>query len=216
MKVIKSIHRKVDQNTDEWFGYRLGIATASKFSCLMVNCFKGKSFKANAEWGKVANEYACQLAHESLTQTKYADSFSNKYMERGHEHEPYAKELYEYETFYQVNDGGFFEYKHIGASPDGLIGDDGVIEIKTAIEKVHWERIESGTYDTTYKWQIMGELLLSNRKWCDFVSYCPEFYEPKRLYIHTVERNEDMIEQLYERSLKFNELVKQKIDFLQK
>ena len=93
---------------------------------------------------------------------------------------------------------------------------DGCIEIKTAIEKVHWILIEKGGYDTSYKWQIQGHMLIGDKKWCDFIRFCPEFYEPKRLYICRVERDETMINQLRSRLILFNNLVNQKIEILRK
>ena len=195
-------HHNVIQNSDEWYNLRGGRYTASNFAKICANM--GKSF------GDPAIRYARTKALEQFTgQVDQSSSFSNKHMDRGHELEPFAIEAYQDETFFDVDNGGFYCNDYIGDSPDGLVGPDGCIEVKSVITNTHWLRIESGGIDTTYKWQIQGHLLLSGRTWCDFISYCPEF-TPKPLYVHRVERNDKMIEQLKGRLIEFHELVQTK------
>jgi hypothetical protein len=192
----------VEQNSDEWYQLRLGRYTSSNFGKICANM--GKAF------GLPAIKYARKKALEQVTnELDETDNFSNKYMERGHELEPIAIELYELQTFNEVTNGGFYCNDLYGDSPDGLVGSDGCIEVKSVIPSTHWERIEKGGIDTAYKWQIQGHLLLSGRDWCDFISYCPEF-RPRPLYICRVERDEKMLEQLAERLEEFHALVLEK------
>jgi hypothetical protein len=135
-------------------------------------------------------------------------------MRRGNELEPFARELYEFENMVVVKNGGFFEDGKRGDSPDGLVGDEGVIEIKSVQYNAHWYILEKGGYDTKYKWQIQNHLWITGRKWCDFVSYCPEFPPDKKLYIFRIEKNNEMIVQMEERIKQFEELVEKNIEYL--
>lgn len=199
----------VIQNTDDWYNLRLGKSTSSNFHKICANI--GKSF------GLPAKRYARKIALEKVTNKLDTTSMlSNKYLDRGHELEPIARELYEDHTMYHVSNGGFYEYGRFGDSPDGLIGDDGMLEIKCVIPETHWHRIEKGGYDTAYKWQIQGHLFVSDREWCDFVSYCPEFTEDKQLYIYRVKRDKELLSLMHDRLNKFNELIDQKIKLLKK
>lgn len=183
----------------------------------MANTMNRKGeFDVEANWGETAKHYARQIAFERVTGRRYENGFTSQLFDRGHEYEPIARELYEEETFNEVKNGGFTELGVYGDSSDGLIGDHGCVEIKVAIEKVHWDLLESGGYDTKYKWQIQGHIWINDRDWCDFVRFCPEFHEPKRLCIYRVYKNTDMIEQLMERLRHFNNLIKEKIIILEK
>lgn len=197
----------VEQNTDEWFELRIGKATSSKFGAIMAN--EGKAF------GPPAVEYAEKIALEIVTgERDESSSFSNSYMERGHELEPIAKDEYEIETFSKVTNGGFNSCDNLGDSPDGNVGKDGCVEIKSVIPKTHWKRLKKGGYDTAYKWQIQGHIWLGEKQWCDFVSYCPEMPQSKRLYVYRVERDEDMISRMELRIEDFMLLVESNIEIL--
>lgn len=172
----------VQQNTDEWQALRLGKATASNFGCFMAN--QGGAF------GEPAKKYALQIALERLTGKKADYSFTNEHMERGHELEPVARMLYEDEHFCEVKNGGFFDCGQYGDSPDGLIGDDGVIEVKSVTAPVHYATIQRGSFDPAYRWQLVGHLDCTGRDWVDFISYCPEFPEESRLVVHRLHRDE--------------------------
>jgi hypothetical protein len=193
----------VEQNSQEWFDLRLGKCTASNFGVIMAN--EGKSF------GEPAKKYAIQLALEQITGKKSGVSFSNAHTERGHEQEPIARELYESTYFCDVSNGGFFDCGSYGDSPDGLIGDVGVIEIKSVISTTHFETLRRGDFDPSYKWQLIGHLDCTGREWVDFVSYCADFPEEKQLIVHRLHRDDysDEIERLRERRNVFLELVKQ-------
>ena len=173
---MSAIFHDVEQNTDDWYELRGGKITSSALSKAMANF--GKAF------GEPAKKYAVDIALEQITGQAVSGGYSNEHMDRGHEEEVIARMVYEDELFCEVTNGGFFELGDIGCSPDGLVGDDGVIEIKSAIPSIHFGRIKRGSFDPAYKWQLAGNLKFTGREWIDFISYCSSFPEGKRLYIH--------------------------------
>ena len=182
----------IDQNTEEWFEARRGVVTASNFATIMANY--GKAF------GNPALQYAMKVAIEGKT-NRSIDGFKNEWMERGIELEDDARQLYSDMTFTDVKPGQFWTEGRFGASPDGL-AEEGLIEIKCPKYSTHFNQIIKGGYDTAYKWQIMGQMWITDTPWCDFVSYCPDFPQNKQLYIFRVERDQAeearMIERLNE------------------
>lgn len=199
----------VEQNGPEWDALRLGKATASNYGKFMANY--GKAF------GDPAIRYALQLALERVTGTKSEHSFKSDDMERGHEQEPIARMLYEEQTFSDVTNGGFFDCGEWGDSPDGLIDDDGVLEIKCVIAPVHRETIRRGRFDPAYKWQLVGHLDATGRDWVDFASYCSDYPEHRQLVVYRTYRGEVETElaQLAERRAEFLELVRAETEQLQ-
>lgn len=191
----------VEQNSDEWFSLRAGKLTSSKLGTVMANF--GKSF------GEPAKKYAVNIAIEQITGTPIPSTFTNAHMERGHEQEPIARRMYENTTFSDVTNGGFYESDFIGCSPDGLVYDDGVIEIKSVIAPVHFANVKRGTVDPAYYWQCVGNLKFTGRKWLDFISYCSEFPEDKQLYTHRIYADSLSVEfgKLDERINEFKKLV---------
>ena len=170
----------MEQNSDEWFEARGGLITSSKLGVIMASY--GKAF------GEPAKKYAVNIAIEQLTGQAISSGYSNEHMERGHEQEPIARELYEQEYFCDVTNGGFFENKLIGCSPDGLVSDDGVIEIKSVIASTQFATVKRGKLDPAYKWQCYGNLMFTARDWLDYVSYCADFPEDKQIFIHRINR----------------------------
>lgn len=198
----------VEQNSPEWDALRLGKATASSYAKFMANY--GKAF------GDPALRYALQIALERVTGCKAEHSFRSDDMERGHEQEPVARMLYEEQTFTDVTNGGFFDCGDWGDSPDGLIGADGVLEIKSVIAPVHHATIRRGAPDPAYKWQLVGHLDATGRKWVDFVSYCSDY--PEHLQLVTFRTAREQVEtelaQLAERRAQFLELVRAEVEQL--
>jgi len=195
------IWHDIQQNTDEWQSLRCGKATSSQFGCFMAN--EGKAF------GEPARRYALQIALEICNGYKSEISFSNEHTERGHEQEPVARMLYEQEYFIDVTNGGFFDHGTYGDSPDGLIGKDGVIEIKSAIAPVHYATLRRGSFDPSYRWQLIGHLDCTGRDWVDFISYCSDFPADKQLLVSRLYRFacEDEMERLRARRDEFLVLV---------
>ncbi len=195
----------VEQNTDEWMALRCGKATASNFGCFMAN--EGKAF------GEPAKDYALQIALEIITGRKAEYGFSNSHTDRGHEQEPIARKMYEDLTFTEVTNGGFFCHGAYGDSPDGLVLHDGAIEIKSVIPKTHNATLKRGSFDPSYKWQLIGHLDCTERDWVDFVSFCSDFPSDKQLLIHRLYRKdyEDEINRLRSRRAEFLQLVQVEI-----
>lgn len=159
------IHHAIDQNSEEWDALRLGKFTASTFSDLFMA-------KTTAGYKKAI----IKVAYERVT-GESEDSYSNKWMQRGHEKEPFAVENYEMLTFNTCEPAGFFEYDEFtGASPDRkIIGFNGGCEFKCPSFQIYNEYLETGKLPKDYYWQIIGQLLCTG--W-DFIDYMP-YSNPK-------------------------------------
>lgn len=194
----------VEQNTGAWLDLRMGKATASSFGIVMAN--EGKAF------GDPAKRYALDLALQRLTGRR-AQGFSNAHTERGHAQEPIARDRYEQLTGEWVSNGGFFDCGTHGDSPDGLVNDDGVLEIKSVIAPTHYDTICREAPDPAYKWQLTGHLLCTGREWVDFASYCADFPDSSNLIVYRMHRADvqDQIERLAARLAEFEQLVQKTI-----
>lgn len=174
-----------EQYTLEWFEIRCGMPTASNFDKIITSQGKPSTQRKKYMY-KVAGEYITGVPE---------DTYQNAAMQRGSAMEPEARGLYEVITGDTVKQVGFIvgnpdvEY---GCSPDGLIGDDGMIEIKCPSLAVHVGYLLGNKLPTDYIQQVQGQLLVAERKWCDFVSYYPGI---KPLIVR-IERNEEFIKKL--------------------
>lgn len=186
----------IQQNSDEWYRLRAGKMTSSNLPKIMANY--GKAF------GDPAKRYAANIAVEQLTGNPISNDYSNAHMERGHEQEPIARALYEDETFCEVTNGGFFDCGFAGCSPDGLVNDCGLIEIKSVIAHVQVANIRRQAVDPAYYWQCVGNLMLTGREWIDFVSYCADFPPDNQLFIHRL-RAEDLQDEFEKVRSRINE-----------
>jgi len=199
------IWHDVEQNSDTWLDLRCGKVGGSSMSKVMANL--GKAF------GPPAHDLAVQIAIEQITGKRQESTYTNAHMDRGHEQEPIAKALYEQEYFCEVQNGGYFDSEDItGVSPDGLVDDDGAIEIKSVIQSVHFATVQRGKFDPSYKWQLYSELLLTGRDWIDFISFCATFPEGKRLFVDRIYRKDcgEQFEMINTRIAEFKELVDEK------
>ena len=154
------------QGTPEWFAARCGIPSASNFDKIVTS--------AGAP-SKQAEKYMYQLAAERVT-GRTEESYSNAAMERGKETEAEARDLYEIITDERVDSVGICfkdEDKLVGASPDGLVGDEGSIEIKCPLSHTHVGYLINGGLPSEYFQQVQGQLYVTGRKWVDFISYFP-------------------------------------------
>jgi len=176
------IYYDVEQNSDEWFALRVGRATSSNYACFMANYGK--------EFGEPAKRYALQIALELINGKRAEVGFSNDHTERGKKQEPIAIMMYEDKNFIDVGNGGFFDHITHGDSPDGLVGNDGVLEIKSVIAPVHYATLRRGSYDPVYKWQHIGHLDGTGRDWVDSVSFCSEFPARLQLITHRIYRHQ--------------------------
>lgn len=175
------IFHDVEQNSDEWLALRVGKLTGSSVSRVMANF--GKAF------GDPAKQLAIQIALEQINGYSTKEHYSNEHMERGHAQEPIARMLYEDAKFTDVSNGGFFDCGTWGDSPDGLVAESGVVEIKAVLGHVQYKTIERGTYDPSYKWQIANHLDCTERDWVDYVSYSADYPIGKQLYIYRIDRD---------------------------
>ena len=200
MQTIKNI----DQGSDEWIQLRLGVATASNFD---------KIITAGGKQSTTLEKYALQLATDKMLTTP-EPSYKNEAMIRGTELEPLARETYQEETFNIVEQITMFlsDCGNFGYSPDGLVGDDGLIEIKCPKATTHFQYIIDNKAPADYWQQLQGGLWLSGRKWIDFVSYHPDF-KTKQLFIIRVERDETYIAKLAELA---NKVILLRNEFLNK
>lgn len=172
----------VEQNKPEWDLLRVDKITSSKLACVMAKY--GKAF------GDPAKKYASEIALGQITGLVPASGYSNSHMDRGHEEEPAARQAYEDRYMTVVTNGGFYEDGDEGASPDGLVGEPGMIEIKSAIPSIHYARIAKQSFDAAYRWQLVGNLKISRREWIDFISYCADYPEGKRIYVYRCYRDD--------------------------
>lgn len=157
-----------------------------------------------------AKKSAIIIARELVTRKRsLIEGYSNAHMERGHEQEPIARALYEELTFCDVANGGFYDNGLTGCSPDGLVNNDGLIEIKSVIDTTHFATIQRNSFDPAYKWQLYFNLKESGREWIDFVSYCADFPEKTQLFTHRIWSNlaGEQFKQIDLRLLEFESLV---------
>lgn len=195
-----------EQGSPEWFAERCGLATASEFSSILA---KGQ--------GKTRASYLRKIVAERLTGVP-AEHFKNGYMDRGHEYEPLARAEYEYRREVTIETIGLIKHDHIdvACSPDGLVGNDGGVEIKSVIPTTQVETILGGCVPSEHKAQVQGNIWISGRKWWDFVSFCPEMPPELRLFVVRCEPDRKYIETLSEEVCRFNEEVVSTIELIRR
>ncbi len=178
------------QGSDDWFAARCGKATASKMHDITARTKTG--------WGASRANYAAQLIAERLTGT-VADSFSNTAMAWGTETEPQARAAYSFHTDAEVTEVGFIDHPAIGlsgASPDGLVGRHGLIEIKCPGTATHLETLLGAEIDGKYIKQMHWQMACTGRQWCDFVSFDPRLPAELQLKIIRVVRDDALMASL--------------------
>lgn len=198
----------MDQRTDDWFAARLGKVTASRIADVVAKTKSGPSAsRAN---------YMAQLIVERMT-GKPTESYSNSAMQWGTDTEPLARAAYEMATDTIVDEVGFVEHESLsmcGASPDGLVGEKGLIEIKCPNTSTHIETLINGTIDNKYMLQMQWQMACTDREWCDFVSFDPRMPEPLQLKIIRVPMNEMLVVDLENQVEQFLNEVQEKVKFL--
>lgn len=177
----------ITQNSSDWDKLRKRRFTASGFNDLFM--------------GKTTAGYRDALykpVFERLT-GESPEHFYGAYMERGHKLEPWAIEQYEMDNFVEIKNGGFFTLGDwIGASPDGLIGKDGLFEGKAPKYTTHIDYLIKKELPNIYYWQVHGQMYVTNRDWVDFYSFHPRL-EPLCTRVHRDEKIEDeLIKKLHE------------------
>lgn len=189
-----------EQNSPEWIAARIGWPSASKFKDILA---KGQ--------GKMRKTYLHKLAGEILT-GEPMDSFTNGHMERGHEWEDDARRLYEFERDVDAVQIGFAHNDLAGCSPDSLIGDNGLLEIKTALPHILVERHVQGGVPGEHVAQIQGQLWIMDRDWCDLMMFHPKLPP----YIVRVERDGEYISNLISEIQRFRADVDQVVAWISK
>lgn len=180
---------EVEQGTDEWLAMRSGLVTASRMADVMA--------KLKSKNGMAADRrrYLMEVVVGRLTGLN-PETYVSPAMQWGLDNEDLAKGAYEISTSSIIEPGGFAihdKIKWFGASPDGLIGDDGLVEVKCPNSDTHIGYILSGEIPDDYKPQMWAEMACTNRSWCDFVSFDPRMPKNLRLFIRRFPRDEPMI-----------------------
>jgi putative phage-type endonuclease len=180
----------MEQRTDEWFAARLGKVTASRVADLMA--------KTKSGYAASRANYMADLIVERLTGQR-AEGFTSAAMQWGTDTEPQARAAYEFLTDATVTECGFvlhYVNPDFGASPDGLIGEDGLLEIKCPNTAAHLDVLLSGTIPAKYITQMQAQMACTGRDWCDFVSFDPRMPGEMQLFVQRVQRDDAFINEM--------------------
>ena len=175
-----------EQNSESWFEARRGIPTASEFSTIIA---KGRT---KGEPSVTRRKYLLTLAGQILTGEVVKAWEGNEHTERGHALEDEARQLYAFQRDADPQLVGFMRRGRVGASPDSMVGDSGLVEIKTKLPHIQLDVLENDRLPPEHVAQVQGQLLVSGREYCDFVSYWPKL----PLFVKRVERDEPYIAML--------------------
>lgn len=197
MKIITDIA----QGTPEWLALRLGIVTCSELDALLV------AGKGQEGFGVAAFTYMDQLIGERITGEAAELPFQTRATTRGHELEAVARELYEDREGVQTEQAGIILNHGIGYSPDSLVSNDGLTEIKTKLPKFQIGVILADAVPKEHVAQCQGGLWVSEREWIDFVSYWPGM----PLFVKRAYRDEVLIRKMAERVKTFHELLDERM-----
>lgn len=185
------------QQTPEWFAARLGKATGSRISDIVARTKTG--------YASFRDDYMYQLVVERLTGMNTV-TYTSSAMEWGVEQEEYARAAYEAHMGVLVEQVGSIDHPRIAmssASPDGLVGDDGMVEIKCPMTKNHLNMFLGQPIAKAYKDQMQWQMAVTGRKWVDYVSFDPRCPAGLQLFVQTVERDDKYIEELEKEVIKF-------------
>lgn len=179
-----------DQRTDGWLSERTGKVTASAVYKVMA--------KTKTGYGADRANYLAELVTERLTGMP-ASSFTNAAMQHGIDTEPQARAAYQFHLGYSVTETGFHPHPFIlmfGASPDGLCGDAGLVEIKCPNSATHIETLRGGSIAKKYMFQMQVQMACTGRDWCDFVSFDPRMPLELQLHCQRVNRDDKLIAEI--------------------
>ena len=188
---------QIEQRSDAWFLARLGKVTASRVADVIA--------KTKSGYSTSRDNYMAQLVCERLT-GKQGESFTNAAMQWGTETEPLARSAYEAYADLMVEELGFVLHPKIeqaGASPDGLVGLFGMLEIKCPNTATHIEALLTETVPTKYITQMQWQMACAQRQWCDYVSYDPRIRQDLQLFVKRVEFDAPYVAMLEEEVIKF-------------
>jgi putative phage-type endonuclease len=188
---------EIIQGTTDWFAARLGKVTASRVADVIA--------KTKTGYSTSRENYMAQLVVERLTQTK-AESYTNAAMQWGTDQEPFARAAYEAAQSVMVEEVGFVPHPTIewaGASPDGLVGDDGLVEIKCPNTATMIEALLTGKVPTKYFTQMQFQMACTGTKFCDYVVFDPRMPAKAQLFIARVDRHDVYIAEIESEIVKF-------------
>lgn len=177
----------MEQRSTEWFAERLGKVTASRIADVCTRTKMG--------WGAGRKNYMAELVAERLSGSRL-EGFTNAAMQWGTDMEPEARTAYEFYRNASVAEMGFAPHPTIadtGASPDGLVSEDGLVEIKCPNTATHIETLLGASLPEKYLLQMQWQMACTGRQWCDFVSYDPRLPESMRLHVDRVNRDDAAI-----------------------
>lgn len=180
----------IEQGSEEWHAQRLGKATASRIADIVA--------KTKSGYSTSRENYCVELALERIT-GKRQECYTNDAMKWGTETEPLARAAYEAHTGSIVDEVAMIDHPTIamsGASPDGLIDADGLIEIKCPNSATHIKTMLSGKPDGKYITQMMWQMACTGRQWCDFSSFDPRFPAHLQLFVKRIDRDDALIAEL--------------------
>lgn len=178
------------QGTPEWFAARAGKVTASRVADLIA--------KTKSGYSTSRQNYAAELLCERLTGI-CEPGFTSGPMQWGKDQEPHARRAYEARHEVEVYEVGFVDHPEIrmsGASPDGYVGEAGLVEIKCPLTATHLDTLLGGSVPGKYLTQIQWQLACTGREWCDFVSFDPRLPEAMQIYVERIPRDLSMILEL--------------------
>jgi len=200
----------MEQRSPEWFAHRVGRVTASRISDLMAQTKSGP--------GAARKNYMADLIAERLT-GEAREGFSNAAMQWGTDTEPQARAAYEFITDQAVTEVGFIDHPRLqmaGCSPDGLIGDGGMVEIKCPNTATHLDTLLSGKVDGKYLKQMQFQMACADREWCDFVSFDPRLPPEMQLFVQRVASHDQTIAEIEGAVSEFLHELNDKVDQLRK
>lgn len=198
----------MEQRSPEWFAMRAGKVTASRVADLIA--------KTKTGWGASRANYQAELIVERLMGTS-GGGFTNAAMQWGTDQEPFARDAYIAKSGLEVQEVAFVIHPAIsmsGASPDGLVGDFGMLEIKCPNTATHIETLISGKIPEKYQTQMLWQMACCGRDWCDFVSYDPRLPAEMELFVQRLPRDERRINELEKEVEIFLAEVEQKLSDL--
>lgn len=188
--------------------FRLGRATASRVHDIVARTKTG--------WATSRANYMAELIIERLIHNQ-VEHYHSRAMEDGIIREPIAREVYSQRSNLIVEDAGFVEHPTIalaGASPDGLVGDDGLVEFKCPFAATHLDLLLGGSVPIRYVHQMQWEMACTGRQWCDFVDFDARFPQRMQMLVRRVERDDIMIRELEEAVQQFLQELEAKLENL--
>lgn len=195
----------MEQRTEEWFAARIGKVTASRVADVIA--------KTKSGYSASRDNYMAQLICERLT-GQQGESFTNAAMTWGTETEPLARSAFEAHADVMVEEVGFVPHPRIrdsGASPDGLVGLFGMLEIKCPNTATHIDTLLTQTVPGKYITQMQWQMACCERQWCEFVSFDPRLPQDLQLFVKRVEFNQTYVAMLEEEVISFLEELEIKI-----